>query len=112
MLPSWMTALAALACAALSTAADLPSKVYSTADGLANDTIHYIFSDSRGFLWFCTEDGLAEPSGFTSISYNWATERKTIGDTGGIDTHSDVSGPRLSHWAPAPTHNGFHPAGT
>jgi len=55
---------------------------------------------------------LAAPSGFTSISYNLGNGTQNYGDTDGIDTYPGVSGPRLSHWAPAPKHNGFPPART
>jgi signal transduction histidine kinase/ligand-binding sensor domain-containing protein len=30
----------------------------TTADGLSNNTVHCVFQDSKGFLWFGTDDGL------------------------------------------------------
>jgi PAS domain S-box-containing protein len=44
-------------------AGELPLKVFATADGLASNRVNKIFSDSRGFLWFCTEDGLSRFDG-------------------------------------------------
>ena len=38
----------------------LPIRSYSTAGGLAADHINYIAADSRGFVWFCTPEGLLE----------------------------------------------------
>jgi ligand-binding sensor domain-containing protein len=35
----------------------LPIKIYTTADGLAQNSVNRIVRDSRGFLWLCTEDG-------------------------------------------------------
>lgn len=37
---------------------------YTTTDGLANDTVNRIVADSRGFLWFCTGEGLSRFDGF------------------------------------------------
>ena len=39
-------------------AEQLPIKTYTTADGLANDSINQIVRDSRGFLMFCLWLGL------------------------------------------------------
>ncbi len=44
--------------------AQLPLRHYSTADGLASNTVLSIASDSRGFLWFATVEGLSRFDGF------------------------------------------------
>lgn len=43
--------------------AQLPLRQYTTADGLANNAVLSIASDSRGFLWFGTEEGLSRFDG-------------------------------------------------
>ena len=48
-----------LIAAPIARAERLPIKTYSTADGLPRDQVRYILPDSRGFLWFCTGDGIA-----------------------------------------------------
>ncbi|MBI3950904.1 MAG: hypothetical protein HY314_10680 [Acidobacteria bacterium] len=50
-------------------AEQLPIKTYSTADGLARDSINQIVRDSRGFLWFCTPEGLSRFDGYTFTNY-------------------------------------------
>jgi len=45
-------------------AEQLPLKSYTTADGLPSDRVHCILSDSRGFLWMGTEDGLSRFDGY------------------------------------------------
>lgn len=35
-----------------------PFKIHTTEEGLALDSINKIVRDTRGFLWFCTRDGL------------------------------------------------------
>lgn len=50
-------------------AARLPLKAYTTADGLAHNTINKILRDSRGFLWFCTAEGLSRFDGYTFTNY-------------------------------------------
>ncbi|HVE59775.1 MAG TPA: two-component regulator propeller domain-containing protein [Pyrinomonadaceae bacterium] len=52
-----------------SQAGHLPVKSYTTFDGLANDSVNKIFRDSRGFLWFCTGEGLSRFDGFGFKNY-------------------------------------------
>src|SRR5215510_2817896 len=47
----------------------LPIKTYTTVDGLASNAINRIVRDSRGFLWFCTSDGLSRFDGYTFTNY-------------------------------------------
>ncbi|MCI0490249.1 MAG: histidine kinase [Blastocatellia bacterium] len=47
----------------------LPIKVYTTADGLGHHFVNRIFPDSRGFLWFCTQEGLSRFDGREIITY-------------------------------------------
>ncbi len=45
-------------------AEQLPLKIYTAAGGLASDRIRCILSDSHGFLWFGTEDGISRFDGY------------------------------------------------
>jgi signal transduction histidine kinase/ligand-binding sensor domain-containing protein len=47
----------------------LPVRSYTTADGLAHNEINKIVRDSRGFLWFATNDGLSRFDGYTFMNY-------------------------------------------
>src|SRR5438552_15007795 len=47
----------------------LPIRTYTVADGLANNTINKIVRDSRGFLWFCTADGISRFDGYEFRSF-------------------------------------------
>lgn len=47
----------------------LPIKTYTTADGLVSNRISRIVRDSRGYLWFCTEDGLSRFDGYAFVNY-------------------------------------------
>lgn len=47
----------------------LPLKPYTTADGLPHNVINKIVRDSRGFLWFCTDEGLSRYDGYTFTNY-------------------------------------------
>ncbi|HEX6623140.1 MAG TPA: two-component regulator propeller domain-containing protein, partial [Pyrinomonadaceae bacterium] len=53
-------------------AEQLPIKTYTTADGLSQDRVKRIVRDSRGFLWFCTADGLSRFDGYRFTSYDAA----------------------------------------
>ena len=52
---------------------ELPVKLYTTADGLVSNRVGPVFSDSRGFLWFGTEDGLSRFDGSRFV--NFGTEQ-------------------------------------
>jgi ligand-binding sensor domain-containing protein/two-component sensor histidine kinase len=46
-----------------------PVKTYTTADGLVSNLISRIVRDSHGYLWFCTEGGLARFDGHSFNNY-------------------------------------------
>ncbi len=50
----------------------LPIKTFTVADGLAHNEINKIVRDSRGFLWFCTADGLSRFDGYAFTNYGTA----------------------------------------
>src|SRR5882672_2032511 len=52
-----------------SQAEQLPIKSYTTADGLARDSVVHIIQDSRGFLWFATAEGLSRFDGYRFKNY-------------------------------------------
>lgn len=53
----------------LTFAEHLSFKPYTTAEGLANDGVSKIVADSRGFLWFCTGEGLSRFDGYKFKNY-------------------------------------------
>jgi ligand-binding sensor domain-containing protein/signal transduction histidine kinase len=50
----------------------LPVRTYTALDGLASDRVSCIVPDSRGFLWFCTPEGLSRFDGYRFLSYTKA----------------------------------------
>ena len=46
-----------------------PVRTYTTADGLAQNHVLRVVRDSRGFLWFCTLDGLSRFDGYLFTNY-------------------------------------------
>src|SRR5712692_1872515 len=59
---------AVLACGILS-AEHLPVEPVTVAQGLVSNTIHKIVRDSRGFLWFCTGEGLSRFDGYQFVNF-------------------------------------------
>ena len=53
-------------------AAQLPVRTYTTADGLPRNNVSWVYSDSRGFLWLCTIEGLARFDGYEFRTYGVA----------------------------------------
>ncbi len=47
----------------------LPLRHLTTHEGLAGNTVHSIVRDSRGLLWFCTNDGLSRFDGHSSVNF-------------------------------------------
>lgn len=64
--------LVALAAATGASAERLPVARLTTADGLAHDLVRRIYRDSRGFLWFCTREGLSRFDGRDFVNYGAA----------------------------------------
>jgi signal transduction histidine kinase/ligand-binding sensor domain-containing protein len=64
----FLTALLVGACLPLQ-AERLPVKTYTPADGLAHNEVRRIVRDSRGFLWFCTADGLSRFDGYAFTTF-------------------------------------------
>jgi ligand-binding sensor domain-containing protein/two-component sensor histidine kinase len=59
----------AFAVSSIALAERLPVKTYTTADGLAHNNVNRIVRDSRGFLWFCTFEGLSRFDGYSFTTY-------------------------------------------
>src|SRR5215203_5114671 len=47
----------------------LPVRIYTSADGLGSSFVDYLMRDSRGFMWFCTRDGLSRFDGSSFVNY-------------------------------------------
>src|SRR5438094_10522487 len=60
----------------------LPLKPYTVSDGLPNNVINKIVRDSRGFLWFCTGEGLSrfDGYGFTNYGVDQGLPHSTVND--------------------------------
>ena len=60
----------------------LPLKAYTVADGLPNNVINKIVRDSRGFLWFCTQEGLSRFDGysFTTLGVDQGLPHAIVND--------------------------------
>jgi ligand-binding sensor domain-containing protein len=74
----------------------LPIRTYTTADGLAANRVDRIVTDSRGFLWFCTAEGLSRFDGsrFTTYGVDEGLPHQTVYTL--IETHSG------DHWIGTP----------
>ena len=46
-----------------------PVTIRTTVDGLPSNTINRIVRDSRGFLWFCTAEGLSRFDGYAFTNF-------------------------------------------
>ena len=47
----------------------LPTRNFTTADGLAGNYVNCVFQDSRGYMWFCTDQGLSRYDGYGFTNY-------------------------------------------
>ena len=75
----FMLLLIWLFAAASVSAEQLPIRTYTTTDGLAEDNVTRIVRDSRGFIWFCTGEGLSKFDGYFAniLAYLQHSHRRT-----------------------------------
>lgn len=68
--------------ASFSNAERLPVKTYTVADGLLRDVVYRIKQDSRGFMWFCTTEGISRFDGATMTNFTVADglPNRIVGD--------------------------------
>ncbi len=59
-----------------------PFKIFTTEEGLAHDSVNEIVRDSRGFLWFCTAEGLSRFDGshFTNYTQDQGLPHRNVND--------------------------------
>src|SRR5437879_10736396 len=50
----------------------LPMRNYTSLDGLPGISVHRIVPDSKGFLWFCTNEGVSRFDGYGFVNYGRA----------------------------------------
>ena len=62
-MPVWTKGLLWALSAAVLSAQPLQLRHYSTSNGLVHNHVNALYSDSRGFLWICTDEGLARFDG-------------------------------------------------
>jgi len=61
--------LLAASCAAAAAETRLPIRAYTIADQLASDSVYSVLADSRGFLWFGTDERLSRFDGYRFVNY-------------------------------------------
>ncbi|MGC9952145.1 MAG: two-component regulator propeller domain-containing protein [Bryobacteraceae bacterium] len=68
----WAIFVAAIALPVCLIAELRPIHAYSTDDGLASNSIGKVVADSRGFVWFCTPEGLSRFDGYRFVNFGVA----------------------------------------
>ncbi len=68
----------------------LPIKVYTSADGLGSSFVNSLMSDSRGFLWICTRDGLSRFDGGRFVTYQVGDKNAPPGIEDIIETSKGI----------------------
>ena len=66
----------------------LPVRIFTSADGLGSSFVDYVMRDSRGFMWFCTRDGLSRFDGARFVTYRVGNRNSPPG----IEAISETSG--------------------
>jgi len=70
MFPRLILSCAVCLCLVTSARAErLSIKIYTSADGLGSSFVDFLMRDSRGFMWFCTRDGLSRFDGARFVTY-------------------------------------------
>ena len=64
-----VTGVVALAVASTLVAEQLPVRTFTTADGFPRDQLQCVRSDHRGFVWFCSAEGLVRFDGQVAVTF-------------------------------------------
>lgn len=81
----WLTSVV---CGPSINAERLPIKIYTSADGLGSGFVDFLMRDSRGFMWFCTRDGLSRFDGARLVNYRVGNKQSPPG----IERIAETSG--------------------
>ena len=68
----------------------LPVKIFTSADGLGSSFVDSLFRDSRGFMWFCTRDGLSRFDGSRFVTYQVGDKNSSPGIEGIYETRDGM----------------------
>jgi signal transduction histidine kinase/streptogramin lyase len=68
----------------------LSIRIFTSADGLGSSFVNYLMRDSRGFMWFCTRDGLSRFDGARFITYRVSDKNAPPGIEGITETSGGV----------------------
>src|SRR4051812_27898873 len=68
----------------------LPVRTYTSADGLGSSYVSHLMRDSRGFLWFCTRDGLSRFDGSRFVTYQVGDKNSPPGIEQIIETRKGI----------------------
>lgn len=72
---------------------ELRSRQMKTSDGLPNNSIRYIYQDSKGFLWLATLNGLSRYDGNSFLTFRpQAGEKVSLADNRIYDLKEDKNG--------------------
>ena len=103
-------ALCLVLCLPVLRAERLPLRIYTTADGLAGNTVDRIVRDSRGYLWLCTRDGLSRFDGYQFKNFG-EDQGLPAGDTDLLETPAHdywvATSAGIAHFRPADTNPRF-----
>jgi DNA-binding NtrC family response regulator/ligand-binding sensor domain-containing protein len=72
---------------------DLDFEEISIEDGLSQSIVYDIFQDHRGFLWFCTEDGLNKYDGYNfTVFKHQPNDSNSLSHSFVLSVYEDVTG--------------------
>ena len=70
----------------------LPLRIYTAAEGLAHSSVNRIVRDSRGYMWFCTSEGLSRFDGyeFHNFGRRDGLPHRVVNDVLETHNHTDI----------------------
>src|ERR687891_508878 len=86
---SVVTGVVALVAASPLSAERLPVRTFTTADGLPRDQLQCVRSDRRGFVWFCTAEGLVRFDGQAAVTFGRDHGLRALGVRSFLNTSGD-----------------------
>ena len=89
---SYILALCLFICLPLQASVEIKSLKLTTGNGIADNSIRYVYQDSKGFIWMATLNGLSRYDGNSFVSFRPEPGKMSLSDHRIAELYEDKNG--------------------
>ena len=89
---SYILALCLFVCLPLQASVEIKSLKLTTGNGIADNSIRYVYQDSKGFIWMATLNGLSRYDGNSFVSFRPEPGKMSLSDHRIAELYEDKNG--------------------